>query len=84
MPGRNHLFVPGPPDIPGRTRRAIDVAPEDHRAPTCPGFLLPLLADIKTMFRTERGHVTIVSASGTGGWEAAVTNRCSRARCLMP
>lgn len=77
MRGRNHLFVPGPTNIPDRVRRAIDVALEDHRAPTFPDFSLPLLADIKRIFRTETGHVFIFPASGTGGWEAAITNTLS-------
>ena len=77
MSGRNSLFVPGPTNIPERIRRAMDVPLEDHRAPDFPEFTLPLFADIKKIFRTESGRVFIFPASGTGGWEAAITNTLS-------
>ena len=47
---------------------------EDHRAPDQPKFLLPLLADLKRVFKTETGTPFVFPASGTGGWEAAITN----------
>ena len=77
MPGMNHLFVPGPTNMPDRIRRAMDVALQDHRAPSFPDFALPLFEDLKKIFRTESGQVFVFPASGTGGWEAAVTNTLS-------
>ena len=77
MPGRNFLFVPGPTNIPERIRRAMDVPLEDHRASDFPAFVLPLLADLKKVFQTRDGHVFIFAASGTGGWQAAITNTLS-------
>lgn len=77
MPGRRHLFVPGPTNMPDPIRRAMDVPLEDHRAPSFPGFTKPLLTDLKNVFQTESGQVFIFPASGTGGWEAAVTNTLS-------
>jgi len=77
MPGKNHLFVPGPTNMPDRIRRAMDVALEDHRAPSFPEFSKPLLADLKKILRTETGQVFVFPASGTGGWEAAITNTLS-------
>ncbi len=77
MPGRNFLFVPGPTNIPERIRRAMDVPLEDHRAGDFPAFVLPLLEDLKKVFQTRDGHVFIFAASGTGGWEAAITNTLS-------
>jgi len=77
VPGRNFLFVPGPTNIPERIRRAMDVPLEDHRASDFPAFVLPLLADLKKVFQTRDGHVFIFAASGTGGWEAAITNTLS-------
>jgi len=47
---------------------------EDHRAPDLPTFTLPLFADLKKVFKTVTGKVFIFPASGTGGWEAAITN----------
>ncbi|CAN0421691.1 unnamed protein product, partial [Phaeothamnion confervicola] len=77
VPGRNHLFVPGPTNIPERIRRAMDVPLEDHRAGDFPDFAKPLFEDIKKIFQTTAGQVFIFNASGTGGWEAAITNTLS-------
>ena len=74
MAGVKSLFVPGPTNMPESVRRAIDVPMEDHRAPDLPEFILPLFADLKKVFKTEVGSVFIFPASGTGGWEAAITN----------
>lgn len=77
MPGRNFLFVPGPTNIPERIRRAMDVPLEDHRAVDFPDFAKPLFADLKKLFQTTTGQVFVFPASGTGGWEAAITNTLS-------
>ena len=77
MPGKNHLYVPGPTQMPDRIRRAMDVSLQDHRAPDFPEFSKPLFEDIKKVFRTETGQVFIFPASGTGGWEASITNTMS-------
>ena len=74
MPGRNHLFIPGPTNIPERIRRAMDVPLEDHRRADYPQTVLPLFEDLKTVFGTKDGKVFLFSASGTGGWEAAISN----------
>ena len=77
MPGKNFLFVPGPTNIPDRIRRAMDIPLEDHRAADFPEFALPLFEDLKRVFRTEQGQVFVFPSSGTGGWEAAITNTLS-------
>lgn len=74
MPGRMSLFVPGPTNVPESVRRAIDVPMEDHRAPDLPAFTLPLFDDLRRVFKTASGQVFVFPASGTGGWEAAITN----------
>ena len=79
MAGRNFLFVPGPTNIPDRIRRAMDIALEDHRAYDFPEFTKPLFADLKKIFRTETGKVFVFPTSGTGGWEASITNTLSPA-----
>ena len=71
---RKSLFVPGPTNVPDVIRKALDVPMEDHRAPDLPEFILPLLNDVKKVFKTISGQVFIFPASGTGAWEAAVTN----------
>lgn len=77
MPGRQHLYVPGPTNMPERIRQAMDVPLEDHRSPAFPNFSKPLFEDIKEIFKTVLGQVFIFPASGTGGWEAGVTNTLS-------
>ena len=77
MAGRNFLFVPGPTNIPDRIRRAMDIPLEDHRALDFPEFSKPLFADLKKIFRTETGKVFVFPTSGTGGWEASITNTLS-------
>lgn len=76
---RHHtaLFIPGPTNVPDVVRRAMDLPMEDMRAPDFPAFTLPLFRDLKTVFQTEDGEVFIFPGSGTGGWEAALTNTLS-------
>ena len=71
------LFIPGPTNIPERVRQAMAVPLEDQRAPDFPAFTLPLLADLKKIFKTAGGQVFIFPGSGTAGWEAAITNTLS-------
>ena len=77
MLGVRGLFVPGPTNVPEPVRKAIDIPMEDHRAPDLPSFTLPLFADLKQIFKTETGQVFLFPSSGTGGWEAAITNTLS-------
>ena len=77
MPSQNPIFIPGPTNIPESVRRALDVPMEDQRAPDFPDFTLPLFADLKRVFKTSDGEALIFPASGTGGWEAALTNLLS-------
>ena len=74
MQGVKGLFVPGPTNIPEDVRRAIDVPMEDHRAPDLAEFTLPLFADLKKVFKSQSAQVFVFPSSGTGGWEAAITN----------
>ncbi len=77
MVGFNHLYIPGPTNVPDRVRRAIDIPMEDMRAPDFPQFVSPLLEDLKKIFKTEQGRVYVFPGSGTGGWEAALSNTLS-------
>ena len=75
--GQNPVFIPGPTNIPDRLRYAMSIQTTDHRAPDFVELLAPLLRDLKAVFKTETGEVITFPASGTGGWEAAVTNTLS-------
>lgn len=77
IPGRNFLFVPGPTNIPDRVQRAMMVAMEDHRSSRFPDLTKSLFEDLKKVFKTETGQIFIFPASGTGAWEAAITNTLS-------
>ncbi|MEO1536270.1 MAG: aminotransferase class V-fold PLP-dependent enzyme [Pseudomonadota bacterium] len=75
--GYNGLAVPGPTNMPFQVRQAMEVALQDHRAPDFPDFTKPLFEDLKKVFKTETGRVFVYPCSGTGGWEAAITNTLS-------
>ncbi len=77
MTGQNPVFIPGPTNIPDRLRRAMNVQTIDHRSPDFAGLLVPLLGDLKKVFKTASGQIVTFPASGTGGWEAAVANTLS-------
>ncbi len=77
MNGQNPVFIPGPTNIPDRLRRAMNVQTLDHRAPDFVDVFAPVLDDLKTVFKTKSASVMIFPASGTGGWEAVITNTLS-------
>jgi alanine-glyoxylate transaminase / serine-glyoxylate transaminase / serine-pyruvate transaminase len=75
--GRNHLFVPGPTNVPDRLLRSMVVPQEDHRSPKFPELVQGNLAEVKKVFKTTAGQVLLFPASGTAMWEAALTNTLS-------
>ena len=77
MAGRNFLFVPGPTNIPDRVQRAMVVSMEDHRSPDFPILLRRITHGLKIVFKTELGTPFVFPSSGTGCWEAALTNTLS-------
>jgi len=74
MAGRNFLFVPGPTNVPDRVLRAMAVPMEDHRSPIFPELAKACLNGLKPIFKTTGGTPFIFPSSGTGCWEAALTN----------
>jgi alanine-glyoxylate transaminase/serine-glyoxylate transaminase/serine-pyruvate transaminase len=77
MAGRNFLFVPGPTNVPDRILRAMHRAMEDHRSSDFPALAGPLFQDLKKIFKTTSGQPFIFPASGTGAWEASLSNTLS-------
>jgi len=77
MSHQNPIFIPGPTNMPDELRAAMNVQTTDHRAPDFQDMLLPMLKNLKKVFKTETGRVITFPASGTGGWEAAMTNTLS-------
>ena len=72
--GINHLYIPGPTNVPESVRQAMNVPMQDMRAPDFGDLTLGLFRDMKKVLRTETGEVLIFPGSGTGAWEAAITN----------
>ncbi|HCM77232.1 MAG TPA: serine--glyoxylate aminotransferase [Cytophagales bacterium] len=71
--GWHFLQIPGPSNTPERVLRAMGKPTLDHRGPAFGELVIRLLNDLKKIFQTE-GHVIIYPSSGTGAWEAALTN----------
>jgi alanine-glyoxylate transaminase/serine-glyoxylate transaminase/serine-pyruvate transaminase len=65
-PGRNHLFVPGPVNIPDPVIRAMNRQNEDYRSPALPVLTKNLLEDVKKIFKTTTGTTFIIPTTGTG------------------
>ena len=78
MAGRHFLFVPGPTNVPDRVLRAMVVPMEDHRSSAFPELTRACLSGLKAVFKTATGAPILFPSSGTGCWEAALTN------CLNP
>ena len=82
-PGRNHLFIPGPTNIPDRVLRAMHVPSEDHRSPDFPNLVKPLLQDAKLVYGSTAGTVILYPSSGTGIWESAISNTLCRGDAVL-
>jgi alanine-glyoxylate transaminase/serine-glyoxylate transaminase/serine-pyruvate transaminase len=74
--GRHFLQIPGPSPVPDRILRAMSYPTIDHRGPEFGALGLKVLEGIKKIFKTGQ-PVVIYPASGTGAWEAALTNTLS-------
>ncbi len=74
--GRHFLQIPGPSPVPDRILRAMSYPTIDHRGPEFGALGLKVLDGIKKIFKTQQ-PVVIYPASGTGAWEAALSNTLS-------
>ncbi len=77
MSGQNPVFIPGPTNIPDRLRNVMGIQTVDHRSSEFSELFLPVLEDMKKVFGTGDGQVLTYPSSGTGGWEAAISNTLS-------
>jgi alanine-glyoxylate transaminase/serine-glyoxylate transaminase/serine-pyruvate transaminase len=75
-PGRHFLQIPGPTPVPERVLQAMSRQILDHRGPDFQRLGKSVLAGVKGLFKTKN-PVIIFPASGTGAWEAALTNTLS-------
>ena len=74
---QNPVFIPGPTNIPEEIRKAVDIATLDHRSPAFARLFRPAVAGVRRVLGMDRGEVIILPSTGTGGWEAALTNTLS-------
>ena len=70
-PGRNHLFVPGPVNIPEPVIRAMNRNNEDYRSPAIPAMTKTLLEDVKQIFKTTSGTPFLIPTTGIHGFNYA-------------
>jgi len=73
----NPVFIPGPTNMPEVLRKAMDMPTLDHRSAQFANILHPALDGVKRVFQSEKAEVFIIPATGTGGWETAVSNTLS-------
>jgi alanine-glyoxylate transaminase/serine-glyoxylate transaminase/serine-pyruvate transaminase len=74
--GRHFLQIPGPTNVPDRVLQAIAMPTIDHRGPEFALLGQEVVAGMKRVFQTE-DTVVVYPSSGTGAWEAALTNTLS-------
>ena len=74
--GRHFLQIPGPSPVPDRILRAISLPTINHRGPEFGALGREVIEKTKRVFKTQN-PVIIYPSSGTGAWEAALTNTLS-------
>lgn len=73
---RQRLFTPGPTQIPESVVVAMSGPMIHHRGPEFKALFAEVTSRLQYIFQTQ-GDVVILTASGTGGMEAAVVNLLS-------
>ncbi len=82
--GRNFLLTPGPTNVPERVLQAMHRQAVDFSGRYFVDLARSCFEDLKPIFKTA-GPVFIYTASGHGGWEAALANTLSPGdRVLVP
>ncbi len=77
MSFQNPVFIPGPTNIPDEIRKACDLPTLDHRSPAFARMFRPAVEGVRRVLKMDAGEVIILPSTGTGGWEAAITNALS-------
>lgn len=77
MSAQNPVFIPGPTNMPESVRKACDIPTLDHRSPAFARMFKPAVAGVRRILKMGAGEVIILPSTGTGGWEAAITNTLS-------
>ena len=71
---QNPVFIPGPTNIPESLRKACDMPTIDHRSPMFGNILHPAREGVRQILKSASAEIFIFPATGTGGWETALTN----------
>lgn len=77
MSFQNPVFIPGPTNIPEAIRKACDMPTLDHRSAAFGKLFRPAVAGVRRVLGMAGGEVIILPSTGTGGWEAAISNTLS-------
>ncbi|MBL9053972.1 MAG: aminotransferase class V-fold PLP-dependent enzyme [Tabrizicola sp.] len=77
MSSQNPVFIPGPTNIPESVRKACDIATIDHRSPAFARMFKPAIDGVRRVLKMTEGEVILLPSTGTGGWEAAISNTLS-------
>ncbi len=77
MSSQNPVFIPGPTNIPDSVRKACDMATIDHRSPAFARMFKPAVEGVRRVLKMAQGEVILIPSTGTGGWEAAISNTLS-------
>ncbi len=78
MTSQNPVFIPGPTNIPEAIRKACDIGTLDHRSPAFARLFKPAVAGVRRVLNMGAGgEVILLPSTGTGGWEAAISNTLS-------
>ncbi len=77
MSFQNPVFIPGPTNIPEAIRKACDLPTLDHRSPAFARLFRPAVEGVRRVLKMDAGEVIILPSTGTGGWEAAISNTLS-------
>lgn len=77
MSAQNPVFIPGPTNMPEEIRKACFMPTIDHRSAAFGRMFHPAVAGVKRVLKMAEGEVFILPSTGTGGWEAAISNTLS-------
>ena len=81
MSMQNPVFIPGPTNMPDSVRKACDMPTLDHRSPAFARLFKPAVEGVRRVLKMEAGssggEIIVIPSTGTGGWEAAITNTLS-------
>jgi len=77
MSSQNPVFIPGPTNMPEALRNAVNLPTMDHRSAAFPPILAAAREGVKQVVKSHHAETILFSATGTGGWEAAIANTLS-------